>query len=121
MSNFHHRKLPEFSTLLSGPTSPDNVGFRSTRLQIWFNNTDQSWIGDGEKPHLHQNSDECFAVLDGSIVVEVEGERFTVGSQEFCCFPAGVYHAIHEVNPPVKMFIIRAPSGADKIYSKGVA
>ncbi len=121
MSNFHHRKLPEFSTLLSGPTPPDNVGFQSTRLQIWFNNTDQSWIGDGEKPHLHQNSDECFVVLDGSIVVEVEGERFTVGSQEFCCFPAGVYHAILEVNPPVKMLIIRAPSGADKIYSEGVA
>jgi hypothetical protein len=38
-ASFHHRKLPQYSTLLSGHTPPDGVGFRSERLQILYNHT----------------------------------------------------------------------------------
>ncbi len=117
MSNFHHAKLPNFSTLLAGHTPPNEIGFRSGRLQIWYNNTDQNWVGaGGETLHLHTDSDECFIVLKGALVVEVEGERFTIHAGEFCCFPSGVYHGILEVHPPVETLMIRAPSVNDKIY-----
>lgn len=115
-TRFHHRKLPDYSTLLSGHTPPDDIGFQSSRLQIWYNFTAASWVGDGEKPHKHLDSDECFIVLRGKLVVEVAGRRFTVGPREFCCFPAGLYHAVVEVHPPVETFMIRAPSIADKVY-----
>lgn len=118
MASFHHRPLPDFSTLLSGHTPPDEVGFQSAALQIWYNNTDESWVGAGETPHYHTDSDECFIVLRGSLVVEVEGRRFTVGPREFCCFPRGVYHAIIAVEPPVETLMIRAPSIDDKVYQK---
>ena len=118
MTQFHHRKLPEFSTLLSGNTPPNEVGFKSKLLQIWFNNTDKSWIGDGELPHKHLHSDECFIVLSGALVVEVDGEKFTIGPREFCCFPAGVYHNIIEIHPPVETLMIRAPSTNDKVYKE---
>lgn len=118
MRPFHHRKLPGYSTLLSGPAPRDDIGFVSSQLQIWYNNTDRSWVGQGEVPHKHLQCDECFIVLSGTLIVEVEGERFAVGPREFCCFPAGVYHAVIEVQPPVETLMIRAPSVADKVYKE---
>lgn len=115
VSRFHHRKLPAFSTLLSGRTPPDDVGFRSERLQIWYNNTDDAWRDPA--PHYHSDSDECFVVLRGIIEVEVEGERHVVGPGEFCCFPVGVWHSVVAVQPPVESLMIRAPSVADKHYA----
>lgn len=112
MAEFHHRKLPTRSTLLP----PDDVGFQSRQLQIWYNTTDQGWVGEGEAPHLHTESDECFIVLRGALVVEVDRQRHTIGPREFCCFPRGVLHAIVEVQTPVETLMIRAPSTHDKIY-----
>ena len=114
--SFHHYKLPKFSTLLSGAAPRNEIGFQSSHLQIWYNNRDESWVGDGEQPHKHLQSDECFIVLVGELEVEVNGKRFTIGPREFCCFPAGQYHAIVAVHPPVETLMIRAPSVDDKTY-----
>jgi mannose-6-phosphate isomerase-like protein (cupin superfamily) len=114
MTRFHHRKLPNFSTLLSGRLPRDEIGFQSERLQIWYNNRDTAW--QDPAPHYHRESDECFIVLKGSLVVEVEGERFAVSAGEFCCFPAGVYHSVIELETPFESLMIRAPSIEDKVY-----
>ncbi|MCA9935566.1 MAG: cupin domain-containing protein [Anaerolineales bacterium] len=114
MSKFHHHKLPDYSTLLSGRSPRDSVGFQSDKLQIWYNNTDAPWQ-DGA-PHAHLECDECFIVLRGSLLVEVEGEHHIIGSREFCCFPRGVFHSVVAVYPPVETLMIRAPSVDDKIY-----
>ena len=114
MSKYHHRQLPSFSTLLSGHTPLNEIGFKSDKLQIWYNNTEDNWTDPA--PHYHQESDEIFVVLRGSMLVEVDGERFKVGEREFCCFSAGVSHCIIETYPPVESLMIRAPSVTDKIY-----
>jgi len=114
MERFHQRKLPERSALLAGRQPPDEVGFPSEQLQIWYNNTLETWADPA--PHAHLNSDECFIVLRGSLLVEVEGERIMIGPREFCCFPRGVYHAVVQVFPPVESLMIRAPSVEDKVY-----
>ena len=116
MTTYHHRKLPDFSTLISGHSPPNDIGFMSERLQIWYNKTDESWIGDGEEPHKHIASDECFIVLEGAMIIEVEGDRFTLNAGEFCCFPAGIYHNIVKIHPPVETLMIRSPSIDDKEY-----
>lgn len=116
MRQFHHRKLPNHSALLSGHAPPDGYGFQSDHLQIWYNNTEKSWVGDGEVPHRHLHSDECFIVLQGTLVVEVNGERFSIGPGEVCFFPAGLYHSIVEIYPPAETLMIRAPSVSDKMY-----
>jgi mannose-6-phosphate isomerase-like protein (cupin superfamily) len=116
MSSFHHRSLPEYSTLLSGRVPRDENSFQSERLQIWYNHTDQSWVGDGEQPHLHLRSDECFVVLQGALIVEVDGQRHRIGPREFCCFPAEQLHAIVAVETPLETLMIRAPSTDDKVY-----
>jgi mannose-6-phosphate isomerase-like protein (cupin superfamily) len=114
MSGYHQRRLPDHSDLLAGRKPPSEVGFRSDALQIWYNNTDSPWRDPGA--HMHTDSDECFVVLRGELVVEVDGERFTVGPREFCCFPRGLYHAVIEAHPPVETLMIRTPSIEDKHY-----
>jgi mannose-6-phosphate isomerase-like protein (cupin superfamily) len=114
LPQFHHRPLPEFSTLLSGRQPPDEVGFQSERLQIWYNHTNEGW--SDRQTHAHRDSDECFIVLRGSLEIEVEGERYTIGPREFCCFPAGVYHRIVSVETPAETLMVRAPSVDDKVY-----
>jgi mannose-6-phosphate isomerase-like protein (cupin superfamily) len=114
MTKFHHRQLPDFSALLSGPTPPGDFAFRSDRLQICYFNTQDGWTDP--LPHAHQESDECFLVFQGSIIVDVEGERVTIGPREFCGFPRGTYHQVVEVHPPVECLILRGPSVDDKVY-----
>jgi mannose-6-phosphate isomerase-like protein (cupin superfamily) len=114
MPAFHHQKLPDFSTLLSGYTPSDKIGFRSDLLQIWYNHTEYEWADPS--PHAHQESNECFIVLQGSLLIEVEHEQFIIGPREFCCFPRGVFHRIVKVYPPVESLMISAPSINDKIY-----
>lgn len=114
VKRFHHQALPDFPALLSGSRPPTDIAFHSDRLQIWYNNTAEGWRDPD--PHAHQDSDECFVVLRGTLVLEVEDERITVGPREFCCFPRGVYHSILKVHPPVESLMIRAPSIDDKVY-----
>lgn len=42
MGKFHHRPLPDFSALLSGPNPPSDFVFLSDRLQISYFNTNES-------------------------------------------------------------------------------
>ncbi len=114
MPNFHHRQLPPFSALLSGPTPRNDWGFRSERLQISYFQTTESW--QDPLPHAHQSSDECYLLLRGSLILEIEGERVTLGPREFCCLPSGTYHQVVEVSPPIECLILRGPSVADKRY-----
>ncbi len=111
-----HRRLPSHSTLLSGSAPRDEHGFQSGALQIWYNNTDKSWVGAGEQLHFHTESDECFIVLRGSLEVRVDGETHTIAAGEYVCFPAGQAHAVAAVHPPVETLMIRAPSVADKVF-----
>jgi mannose-6-phosphate isomerase-like protein (cupin superfamily) len=114
VTTFHHRPLPDGSALLSGPTPPSEFAFRSDRLQMSYFKTTLAWTDP--LPHAHQESDECFLVLQGTLIVEVEGERVTIGPREFCGFPRGTYHRVVEVHPPIECLILRGPSGSDKQY-----
>lgn len=115
---FHHAKLPNHSTLLSGHTPPDETGFQSDALQIWYNNTDKTWIDAPEPLHYHEESDEIFLVLKGALDVEINGQVHRIGPREFCCFPSGQWHSIVYVEVPVETLMIRAPSINDKVYLK---
>lgn len=113
---FHHRALPDHSALLAGRDTRGPVAWQSDRLQIWFNNTDVEWHDDAA--HSHGDSDEIFVVLEGEVVVDVDGERVTVGPGEFCCFPAGLRHAVIETRPPLRTLMLRAPSVDDKVIDE---
>lgn len=119
MAPYHRAKLPNHSVLLAGRFPRDGDGFQSPQLQILYRNTEESW--SDPDPHMHRDSDECFIVLRGTVTVEVEGDTFTVGPREYCCFPRGVYHSLLGSDPPVEALIIRAPSVEDKVYKDNVS
>lgn len=85
---------------------------RQVRHAVWFNDTAEGWRDDNM--HSHRESDEIFIVLEGRIILDVAGERVEVGPGEFCCFPEGLRHAVVETIPPLRTFMIRAPSVEDK-------
>ena len=116
--SFHHNKLPNYSALLSGRLPTDAISFQSDNLQIWYNNTDNTWIETPEPLHYHKDSDEIFLVLKGALHVEVDGQVHRISEREFCCFPVGQWHSIVWVEVPVETLMIRAPSVDDKVYKE---
>lgn len=114
LDGFFHGRLPPTSDLLAGREPPSPVGWQTDDLQIWFNNTDEPWKDPGL--HVHDHSDEIFIVLTGELLIDVAGERLTIGPGEFCCFRKGTAHAVVDVTTPALTFMIRAPSIDDKRY-----
>ena len=114
MAGFSTRQLPDHFAVLSGPNPPDDLCFPSDSLQILWNNSNESWSDHGQ--HYHRESDEVFIVLEGSIDVEIGEDEVTIGPGETCFFPAGTWHGILRANPPIRCLVIRAPTGADKVY-----
>jgi mannose-6-phosphate isomerase-like protein (cupin superfamily) len=108
-----HRKLPDTWALLCGREPKDAFGLKSDRLQIIYNNTDISWADSG--PHAHSESDEVYIVIEGEMTVDVAGNVVAVGAGEYLCVPAGTFHHLVAVRPPVKSFVIRGPSINDKV------
>jgi mannose-6-phosphate isomerase-like protein (cupin superfamily) len=113
MTGPHHRPLPDHWALLCGREPPDGAGFRSQHLQIIFNNTSQPC--SDERPHAHARSDEVYIVIDGAMDVDVDGTLCVVQAGEYLCVPSGTIHQVTGVAPPVKSFVIRAPSVDDKL------
>lgn len=65
--------------------------------------------------HQHAVGDEAYMVLEGVITLMIEDEQVTVGPGEICFVAAGTIHALIEVTPPYRGFVIRAPAIEDKI------
>jgi mannose-6-phosphate isomerase-like protein (cupin superfamily) len=99
MSTFHHARLPDHSTLLCGHSPPDETAFQSDLLQIWYNNQNRSWLSEREPPHKHTQSDECFIVLRGELLVEVEGGTIYNRAARILLFPNGCI-SCHSRNIP---------------------
>lgn len=114
MATYLKRALPNEFAVLSGPVPPDDLGFRSDRLLILWNDFDEPWADPGH--HLHTDSDEAYIVLKGAIVLEIEDERVTVSTGEVCFVPSGVVHAVVQAETPVQALVIRAPASQDKEY-----
>lgn len=114
MATYLKRALSGEFAVLSGPTPPDDRGFRSDRLQILWNDSDEPWTDPG--CHLHTDSDEAYIVFRGVMVLEIEDECVTVSAGEVCFISPGVMHAVVGVETPVQALVIRAPACQDKVY-----
>ena len=53
----HHRRLPDYSTLLSGRIPPDTAGFRSDKLQIRYNNSPEGWSDPKSRARIPSSDD----------------------------------------------------------------
>ena len=69
----------------------------------------------GPEPHVHENEDDAFYVLDGEVTFVVEGEELAAPAGTFVLVPQGVLHSFaNRASEPARILNIHAPAGFDR-------
>jgi len=67
--------------------------------------------GQAQKPHLHQDADKVYAVLEGEVLVRVGAEQATLAAGAGVLAPAGVEHGLENPGPGrAAVLVFMAPS-----------
>jgi quercetin dioxygenase-like cupin family protein len=66
--------------------------------------------------HLHPNDDEAIYVLDGELLVHVEGEEHTVDRGGLFVVPRGVPHAFMVTSETAHIFTFQTPGTGERFY-----
>jgi quercetin dioxygenase-like cupin family protein len=66
--------------------------------------------------HLHPNEDEAMYVLDGELLVDVEGEQQRVGKGGFWFVPRGVAHAFMVTSDSAHVLALQTPGTGEPFY-----
>jgi quercetin dioxygenase-like cupin family protein len=66
--------------------------------------------------HIHPDADETFYMLEGEVVVHIDGEERKVGPGGIAIFPRGVPHAFKVTSAEAKMLCFQNPSGGEAFY-----
>lgn len=89
---------------------PELAGSRHIDLHI-----NEIKVDSGPGPtHYHERSENIYIVLEGTVVVEIEGTRHTFGPNDVAFIPPGVRHRAGNGGDTVARVIeIYAPPGPD--------
>jgi mannose-6-phosphate isomerase-like protein (cupin superfamily) len=68
-------------------------------------------VGFGPPRHVHHAEDEMFYVVEGEMVVECGGQRWTAGPGDFTFLPHGVPHVFVVSRGPVRGLQLTTPAG----------
>jgi quercetin dioxygenase-like cupin family protein len=66
--------------------------------------------------HLHANEDEAIYVLDGELLVHVDGAEHRVGSSGFFFAPRGVAHAFLVTSETARLLCLQTPGSGEAFY-----
>lgn len=66
--------------------------------------------------HVHQDEDEALYVLEGEILVHIDGTAHRVGPRGFAMAPRGVPHAFVVTSPTARMLTLLTPGSAEPFY-----
>jgi quercetin dioxygenase-like cupin family protein len=66
--------------------------------------------------HLHAEADEAFYVIEGEIVLNVEGRERVVGAGGFTFAPRGCSHAFVVTSPRARLLCIQTPGSGQAFY-----
>ena len=66
--------------------------------------------------HLHPEADETFYLLEGDILVHIDGVETSVGAGGLVVFPRGVPHAFMVTSPTARMLAFQNPAGGEAFY-----
>ena|SRR5262245_34055427 len=73
--------------------------------------------GIGAPPHRHKNEDEAFFVLEGRYLLQVDAQRYEIGSGDFAFFPRGTVHAFKNISPASsRVLVLLTPAGSEQFY-----
>lgn len=66
--------------------------------------------------HVHPHVDETFYVIEGEIVVHLDGEHRTVSAGGIVVFPRGVPHAFKVVSGKARLLTLHTPGADEDFY-----
>lgn len=85
--------------------SPETVGARQLEVLV---GTIQK--GEGALPHAHPGIEQVCYLLEGSAIVEVDGERGVMEAGDCCFFPADKKHVFTVTSEtPARLVVIYSP------------
>lgn len=66
--------------------------------------------------HIHENEDETLYVLDGELLVHIDGNESRVGARGVAVAPRGVPHAFLVVSQTARVLTMQTPGSAEAFY-----
>jgi quercetin dioxygenase-like cupin family protein len=66
--------------------------------------------------HAHANEDEALYVLDGELLVHIDGSEYPVGPRGVAIAPRGVAHAFLVTSPTARVLTLQTPASAEAFY-----
>jgi quercetin dioxygenase-like cupin family protein len=66
--------------------------------------------------HVHEQEDELLYVLEGEILVAIDGEEHLVGAGGIAFAPRGVPHAFLVISPTARLLTLLTPGSAEAFY-----
>ena len=60
--------------------------------------------------HMHREQEEVYLVLDGTAMIDVDGEQLLVGEREALAVPARAWHRVANVGVgPLTFYVVASP------------
>jgi quercetin dioxygenase-like cupin family protein len=66
--------------------------------------------------HTHPGEDEALYVLEGEILVHIDGEEHAVGARGLAVAPRGVPHAFLVISETARLLTLQTPATAEPFY-----
>jgi mannose-6-phosphate isomerase-like protein (cupin superfamily) len=66
--------------------------------------------------HVHANEDEALYVLEGELLVHIDGTDHRVGARGVAVAPRGVPHAFLVTSPTARVLTLQTPGSAESFY-----
>lgn len=66
--------------------------------------------------HVHPAADETFYVLEGEILLHLDGEERTLGEGGVAVMPRGLPHAFMVTSPSARLLCFQNPGGGEEFY-----
>jgi len=66
--------------------------------------------------HIHADEDEALYVLEGEILVHIDGTEHRLGPHGFAMAPRGVPHAFVVTSPTARVLTLLTPGSAEAFY-----
>jgi mannose-6-phosphate isomerase-like protein (cupin superfamily) len=86
----------------------DTLGIRHLRANVYT-------LAEGSmSSHMHREQEELYLVLDGTAMIDVDGEQHLVHEREALGVPEGAWHRVSNAGRgPLTFFVAAAPPAED--------
>jgi quercetin dioxygenase-like cupin family protein len=68
--------------------------------------------------HLHADADETFYLLEGEVLLDLDGVKQTLAAGGIAVIPRGIPHAFMVTSPAARMLCLQTPGGGEAFYRR---